>query len=243
MPFRPFHRDKIKATSEFPTFSDFLADYGDVAPYEAVYAIVVPGGRDALLRFAEEIQELLLIEDSAEQLQTLNLLVSGHLPSSQNETSAEWLDELLCTAEAILDLDLSLDPPPPPLPTRRPLSARFEDIVISASSDFVWEAPSEDLIFEIVSDVEAGREDFLIIDDRAHGDHYFIQTARSDSGVWDLGQVLGEADLHFVTTTTSKEFVHEALTCWSFGLAPPSGLDWKRSTSGIRHSNDCQTGC
>jgi len=112
------------------------------------------------------------------------------------------------------------------LPARRDLSARPSDVMVTTGSGFTWEAPSEDLIFELLNDIEQGREAFLIIDDRSQDDHYYIQTTRSEAGTWDVAQQHGDPELHFVTSITSKELVHEALTRWAFGMEPPLELEW-----------------
>jgi hypothetical protein len=85
-------------------------------------------------------------------------------------------------------------------------------------SGTVWDDPSEDLLFELLSDVQRGDETYFIVEQLAdESGQTFIQVMH-DGQHWIVERREGGADQHFRIALTHLRQAHEALTTWSFGL-------------------------
>ena len=91
-------------------------------------------------------------------------------------------------------------------------------------SGSVWDDPSEDLLFELLSDVERGDETFFIVERLADpSGQTFIQVMH-DGQHWIVERREGGEDQHYSVALLDLRQAHEAMTTWSFGLplAPPA---------------------
>lgn len=95
-------------------------------------------------------------------------------------------------------------------------------------SGATWDDPSEDLLFELLSDVERGDETWFIVErlDDGTGQTY-IQVIQDGQGGWTVERREGGPDKHFGVTRAGLRLAHEAMTSWAFGLplVPPVG-EW-----------------
>jgi hypothetical protein len=82
-----------------------------------------------------------------------------------------------------------------------------------------WDDPSEDLLFLLLSDLEAGQEQFLIVERTADttGQTY-AQVRRTDDGRYQAERRDGGPGQHFQAVTPDKRLVHSLLTAWAFEL-------------------------
>jgi hypothetical protein len=90
-------------------------------------------------------------------------------------------------------------------------------LTATVSSGATWNDPSEDLLFELLSDIEAGREDFVVVDRRGHHETY-AQVVLEQDGSFLMEYRAGSAQQHFAATSTDKRAIHAALTGWAFEL-------------------------
>lgn len=83
----------------------------------------------------------------------------------------------------------------------------------------VWDDPSEDLLFELLTDVGEGVEQFFIVERLADpsGETY-AQVLLDEDGGWLIERRDGAPDRHFAATIADKRAIHEALTGWAFEL-------------------------
>lgn len=89
-----------------------------------------------------------------------------------------------------------------------------------------WDDPSEDLLFELLSDVDSGSGTFLIVERTADvtGQTY-AQALRLEDGRYLVEHRDGSPSAHFQTAVPDFRAAHALLTGWAFEL--PS---WSEST-------------
>jgi hypothetical protein len=82
-----------------------------------------------------------------------------------------------------------------------------------------WDDPSEDLLFELLSDIETGEEELLIVERTADktGQTY-AQVCRADDGRYQVEHRDGDPGHHFQAFTADKRFAHSLITAWAFEL-------------------------
>ena len=103
-------------------------------------------------------------------------------------------------------------------------------------SDATWHDPSEDLFFELLSDIERGDETFMVVErlDQESGDHY-LQTILDAEGNWIIEYRSGGAETHRAATIGStfddKRLVHQVVVNWAYGFnpagSPVEDRDWQ----------------
>ena len=90
---------------------------------------------------------------------------------------------------------------------------------VRMESGQTWEDPSEDLLFELLSDMERGEEQFFVMDRLADvTGQTFVQVARTDAGGYQVEYREGDEDRHFQAFTEDKRTVHSVITSWAFEL-------------------------
>ncbi|MGC5022405.1 hypothetical protein [Micromonospora sp. DT47] len=90
---------------------------------------------------------------------------------------------------------------------------------VTMESGETWDDPSEDLLFELLSDMERGEEQFLVVDRLADATgQTFAQVARTHAGEYQVEYREGGADHHFQAFSEDKRLVHSVITCWAFDL-------------------------
>jgi len=83
----------------------------------------------------------------------------------------------------------------------------------------LWDDPSADMLFELLSDVERGDEQFVIVERTVDPSHQtYAQAIQADSGGWLLERRDGSADKHFRALLPDLRATHRALTAWAFEL-------------------------
>ena len=87
----------------------------------------------------------------------------------------------------------------------------------TTESGAVWDDPSEDLLFELLSDVEQGNELFLVIHRIGVTDTY-IQVLLQDDRTYLVEHRDGGPSSHFAATSADKRTVHDVLTQWAYQL-------------------------
>jgi hypothetical protein len=96
------------------------------------------------------------------------------------------------------------------------------------ASGTTWNDPSEDLLFELLTDIEAGDEDFLIVD--RTGDpsgNTYAQVIRTHDALYQVEHRDGGPGRHFQAFTPDKRQAHSVLTGWAFELPGwREGLPW-----------------
>lgn len=99
-------------------------------------------------------------------------------------------------------------------------------------SGAIWDDPSEDLLFELLSDIDRGDEAWFIVERVADASgQTYIQVIRNEQGRWTVERREGGADRHFGVTRADLRLAHETLTAWAFDLplVPPVG-EWSSIT-------------
>jgi hypothetical protein len=88
------------------------------------------------------------------------------------------------------------------------------------ASGATWPDPSEDLLFELLSDIERGSESFIIVErsDDATGQTFF--QAIIEDGVWRVERREGAPERHFFGFVPDTRAAHATLTAWAFGQGP-----------------------
>jgi hypothetical protein len=82
-----------------------------------------------------------------------------------------------------------------------------------------WDDPSEDLLFDLLSDIEAGEEEFMIVERTAdETGHTYAQVRRTDDGLYQVEYRAGGPSRHFQAFTPDKRLAHSAITAWAFEL-------------------------
>ena len=99
-------------------------------------------------------------------------------------------------------------------------------------SGAVWDDPSEDLLFELLSDIERGDETWFIVERVADATgQTYMQVIQDGQGRWTMERREGGPEAHFGVTRTDLRLAHETMTTWAFGLplVPPHG-EWATIT-------------
>ncbi|SRR5258708_39726850 len=82
-----------------------------------------------------------------------------------------------------------------------------------------WDNPSEDLLFILLEDIEAGEGSFLIIQRTTDpSGHTYAQALRRDDGNYLVEHREGDADHHYGTIVPDMRTAHQLLTGWAFQL-------------------------
>jgi hypothetical protein len=82
-----------------------------------------------------------------------------------------------------------------------------------------WDDPSEDLLFMLLEDIEAGKGTFLIVERTAdHTGQTYAQAARRVDGSYTVEHREGDADHHYGTGAADMRAAHKLLTGWAFQL-------------------------
>ena len=99
-------------------------------------------------------------------------------------------------------------------------------------SGAVWDDPSEDMLFELLTDIESSDETFFIVKRLADASgQTYIQVIQDDQRNWTLERREGGSDQHFEVTLPNLRLAHEAMTAWAFELPPfPAPGEWTRVT-------------
>ena len=97
----------------------------------------------------------------------------------------------------------------------------------SMASGVSWDDPSEDLLFELLNDIEEGREHFMVVKRLGLPESY-VQAILLEDGSWLLEYRAGSAEQHFAATSEDKRRIHAAMTGWAYDREGWSALlDWK----------------
>jgi hypothetical protein len=82
-----------------------------------------------------------------------------------------------------------------------------------------WDDPSEDLFFQLLSDMERGEEEFLIVERTSDptGQTY-AQVRRTDTGSYYVEHRDGGPSQHFQALTPDKRLAHRLITTWAFEI-------------------------
>ena len=95
------------------------------------------------------------------------------------------------------------------------------------SSGVSWDDPSEDMLFELLTDIEAGREQFMVVE-RLGMQETYAQVVLLDERSFLMEYRDGSPDQHFAATSSDKRTIHSALAGWAFQLEGWSRLlDWE----------------
>ena len=91
-----------------------------------------------------------------------------------------------------------------------------------------YDDPSEDLLFMLLEDVEAGEGLWVLVEriEDATG-QTFAQCVRLTDGSYQIEHRDGAADRHFVTAAAGFRDAHTFLTAWSFDLPGWRELSWR----------------
>jgi hypothetical protein len=92
--------------------------------------------------------------------------------------------------------------------------------------------PSEDMLYELLSDVDAGRGAWLIVERVADtSGQTYAQALRRADGSYLVEHREGSPDAHFKTGVATMRDAHQLLTGWAFELpAWNAGHDWSPVT-------------
>lgn len=95
------------------------------------------------------------------------------------------------------------------------------------SSGVSWDDPSEDMLFELLSDIEAGREQFMVVE-RLGLQETYAQAVLLEDGSFLMEYRAGSSEQHFAATSRDKRRIHSAMTGWAYQLEGWSALlDWQ----------------
>jgi hypothetical protein len=92
-----------------------------------------------------------------------------------------------------------------------------------------WDDPSEDLLFELLTDIEAGDDEFVIVERTTDpSGNTNAQVCRTADGLFQVEHRDGGPGEHFQAFTPDKRLAHSVLTAWSFDLPGwREGLPWE----------------
>ena len=102
----------------------------------------------------------------------------------------------------------------------------------SMASGVAWDDPSEDMLFELLSDIEAGREQFMVVEQLGLSESY-AQAILLEDGSWLMEYRAGSAEQHFVATSEDKRRIHAAMTGWAYS----GSSNWRRTGKGTSFSS------
>jgi hypothetical protein len=89
----------------------------------------------------------------------------------------------------------------------------------TAESGDVIDDPSEDALFMMFEDIEAGGSTYLIIDSLQDStSQTYAQTSRNDDGTYIVEYRDGGPDRHFGTVAQDMRSAHALITGWAFGV-------------------------
>jgi hypothetical protein len=87
-------------------------------------------------------------------------------------------------------------------------------------SGAVWKDPSEDMLFELLTDIEDGREQFLVVERTADtSGQTYVQSIREGDATYVVERRDGAPEAHFRIGSLSKRDAHAILTGWAFELS------------------------
>ena len=89
--------------------------------------------------------------------------------------------------------------------------------------------PSEDALFLMLEDVEAGESSYLIVDSLKDPTHQtYAQTSRNPDGTYVVEYRDGGPEHHYVTLAPDMRAAHALLTGWAFGVPGwRDSADWE----------------
>lgn len=103
---------------------------------------------------------------------------------------------------------------------------------VTAESGDVVDDPSEDALFMMFEDIEAGRGTYLIVDSlRDPSSQTYAQTSRNDDGTYIVEYRDGGPERHFGTVAQDMRSAHALATGWAFGVP-----GWRKSATWQRVS-------
>ena len=99
---------------------------------------------------------------------------------------------------------------------------KFSDqfaLVARMESGEVWDDPSEDVIYDLMLDIEKGREVYMILDRIADGSgQTYAQVIRGETGRWIVERRDGSPEHHYECSFDGMREAHRVLTNWAFDL-------------------------
>jgi hypothetical protein len=79
--------------------------------------------------------------------------------------------------------------------------------------------PSEDALYMMLEDIEAGEGTYLIVDSlRDSTNQTYAQTSRNDDGTYIVEYRDGGPDSHYGTVAQDMRAAHALITGWAFGV-------------------------
>ncbi len=114
---------------------------------------------------------------------------------------------------------------------RATLSKRAPLLRAQVESGSTWDDPSDERLYELLRDIERGREQFLVVDRTVDpSGQTYAQAIRSD-GQWLLERRDGSADQHYSATFDDLSAIHAALKAWAFELPGwQNAAPWERTS-------------
>jgi len=113
----------------------------------------------------------------------------------------------------------------------RPSRMTAEPPILRAKpeSGETWDDPSEDLLFMLLEDIEAGQGTFLIVERTADASgQTYGQVLRCDDGSYIVEHREGDSQHHYGTVAPDMRAAHELLTGWAFEIPGwNDGMSWK----------------
>ena len=97
-------------------------------------------------------------------------------------------------------------------------------------SGAVWDDPSEDMLFELLTNIESGDETFFIVKRLADASgQTYIQVIQNDGRNWTVERREGGSDEHYEVTFPELRLAHRAMTAWAFELPLfPAPSEWTK---------------
>ncbi|GAA1555338.1 hypothetical protein GCM10009789_05980 [Kribbella sancticallisti] len=97
----------------------------------------------------------------------------------------------------------------------------------TAESGDVIDDPSEDALFMMVEDIEAGEGTYLIVASlRDDSGQTYVQTSRNEDGSYVVEYRDGRPEEHYGTVVRDMRAAHALLTGWAFDLP-----EWRNSAA------------
>lgn len=86
----------------------------------------------------------------------------------------------------------------------------------TTTSGAVWDDPSEDLLFELLSDIERGDEQFVVVERLSdETGQTYAQSIRNDDGSYLVERRDGTPGKHFDLRMPDMRGAHAVLTAWA----------------------------
>lgn len=92
----------------------------------------------------------------------------------------------------------------------------------------IWDDPSIDLLYELLLDIEAKDELFLIVD-KLNEPESFMQVVRLTDDSYLVERRTGSADSHVHAFTPDRVLIHGVLAGWAFDLGADGVIGWDGS--------------